>query len=89
MQLVIDLPQKDIDFIAEQAKRENISKENFSRKAIMKAARNAAYVARIKQAKKNLDDGKGVYFTNEELEELFNGGIVRGRRIGAVNGMDT
>ncbi|MBQ6975832.1 MAG: hypothetical protein IJQ16_04680 [Selenomonadaceae bacterium] len=37
-----------------------------------KAARNAKYLARIERGIKNLNEGKGVTFTFEELERLIN-----------------
>lgn len=73
MQITLDIPTADTAFIQTQAARQNMSLEEFSHAAIMKAARNAAYIDRIRQAKKNLDAGKGTFLTNDELRELIYG----------------
>ena len=76
MPITIDVSPADVDLIRTQAIDQNVSVEEFSREAILKAARNAAYLKRIRQAKKNLDEGKGKFFTDEELEALFHGNAV-------------
>ena len=76
MAIMIDLSPADVELVRSQAMEQDISVEEFSKEAVMKAARNAAYIKRIKQAKKNLDEGKGKFFTNEELEALIHGDVL-------------
>ena len=55
---------------------ERVEEENRKLAQMDKAARNAAYLGRLRQSKKNLDEGKGIFFTWEEFEELCNGRFV-------------
>ena len=73
MSISINLSPSDVELIRSQAIEQNISVEEFSREAILNTARNLAYRKRIQQAKKNLDEGKGKFFTDDQLEELFHG----------------
>ena len=76
MSITIDLSPEDTAFVEEQAKTENLTAEAFSKAAVMKAARNAAYMESIRRAKKNLDEGKGVWVTDEELRRIVYGSAV-------------
>ena len=73
MSLTIDLSPADVEFIRIQAMENNVSIEEFSYEAIMKAALNAAYLTRINQAKKNADLGHCTYVTDDELREIVYG----------------
>ncbi|HCB93284.1 MAG TPA: hypothetical protein DEP57_05665 [Selenomonas sp.] len=76
MSITLEFSPADMELIQEQAKASNRSAEDFIREAAAKSARNAAYLARIDRATKNLDEGRGKFFTDEELEALFNGNSV-------------
>ena len=58
MSITIDFSPSDVQFIQEQATAGNISIEQFSREAILKAARNAAYLAKLDRAFKQSVEGK-------------------------------
>ena len=73
MSITIELSPAELELVKTQADSKNVSVEDFSREAVMKQAGNAAYMAKINRAIKNLDEGKGKFFTDKELEELFNG----------------
>jgi len=73
MSITLDFSPADIQLIQEQANASNVSVEQFSHEAIMKAARNAAYMAKIDRGIKQMHEGTGKFFTDEELEALFNG----------------
>ena len=67
MSITIDLSPADAQFVQEQAAAGNISVEQFSKDAIMKAARNAAYLAKLDRAFKQSIEGK---CTPHELIEV-------------------
>lgn len=67
MSITIDLSPADVQFVQEQAAAGNISVEQFSKDAIMKAARNAAYLAKLDRAFKQSIEGK---CTPHELIEV-------------------
>ncbi len=73
MSITIDLDPVDTEFLKAQATARNVSVEEFSREAVMKAARNAAYLASIDQAIKNADAGHCTYLTDEELKGIVYG----------------
>lgn len=50
MSITIDLSPADVEFVQAQATAGNVSIEEFSREAVMKAARNAAYLAKLDRA---------------------------------------
>lgn len=72
MSITINLSPADVQFVQEQAIAGNVSIEQFSRDAIMKAARNAAYLAKLEQSRKQIEQGKVVRFTDEEWEKFTN-----------------
>ena len=76
MSITIDFSPADMELIERQASANSTTVEAFIREASAKAARNAEYLARLKQAEKNLKEGKGVYMTDKELEELVHGNAV-------------
>lgn len=67
MSITIDLSPAEVQFVQEQAAAGNISVEQFSKDAIMKAARNAAYLAKLDRAFKQSIEGK---CTPHELIEV-------------------
>lgn len=73
MSITIDLNPVDAEFLKAQAGARNVSVEEFSREAIMKAARNSAYLASIDQAIENADAGHCIYLTDEELKGIVYG----------------
>ena len=58
MSITIDLSPADIEFVQAQAAAGNVSVEEFSREAIMKAARNASYLAKLDRAFKQSVEGR-------------------------------
>ncbi len=76
MSITLDFSPADIQLIQEQANASNVSVEQFSREAIMKAARNAAYLAKIDRAIKQMHEGTGTWITDEQLEALANGDTI-------------
>ena len=73
MSIIIDLSPSDVQFVQEQATAENVSVEQFSRDAIMKAARNAAYLAKLDKGFKQMAEGRFTHFTDEELRQMIYG----------------
>ena len=73
MLITIELNPIDTEFLKAQAAARNVNVEEFSREAIMKAARNAAYLASIDQAIENADAGHCTYLTDEELKGIVYG----------------
>ncbi len=67
MPITIDFTPADARLVQEQAQAGNVSVEEFSHAAIMKAARNAAYLAKIDRAFKQSIEGK---CTPHELIEV-------------------
>ena len=67
MPITIDFTPADARLVQEQAQAGNVSVEEFSHAAIMKAARNAAYLAKINRAFKQSIEGK---CTPHELIEV-------------------
>ena len=70
MSITVDLSPADIEFVQAQAAAGNVSVEEFSREAIMKAARNASYLAKIDHAFQQMHDGTGTILTDKELKAL-------------------
>ena len=73
MSITVDLSPAEMDIVRKEAENQNISVEDFSREAIMKQAGNLAYMARIKQAWKNVEEGKCTYLTDDELRNIVYG----------------
>ena len=71
MSITIDLSPADTQFVAAQAAAGNVSVEEFSREAIMKAARNASYLAKLDRSMQQMHDGTGTAFTDKELKALL------------------
>lgn len=67
MPITIDFTPADARLVQEQAQAGNVSVEEFSHAAIMKAARNAAYLVKIDRAFKQSIEGK---CTPHELIEV-------------------
>lgn len=70
MSITIELSPADIEFVQAQAAAGNVSVEEFSREAIMKAAHNASYLAKIDHAFQQMHDGTGTILTDKELKAL-------------------
>lgn len=70
MAMVVEFSPTEEEFIHAQAVAANLSAELFARDAVLKAARNAAYIAKLDRADRQLKEGKGVYKTMTELEEM-------------------
>ncbi|MBR3457416.1 MAG: hypothetical protein IKH16_04590 [Selenomonadaceae bacterium] len=73
MSITIDFTPAETQLLQAQATAANISVEEFSRKAIMKAANNAAYLAMLDKSFQQAEEGKGTYLTDEELRKLVYG----------------
>ena len=73
MSITIDLTPADTELLTAQATAKNVSVEEFSYEAVMKAARNAAYLASIDRAIKNADAGHCTYLTDKQLREIVYG----------------
>ena len=67
MSITIELSPADVEFVQAQAAAGNVSIEEFSREAIMKAARNASYLAKLDRAFKQSIEKK---CTPHELIEV-------------------
>ena len=72
MSITIDFTPADIQLIQQQATAGNVSIEQFSREAILKAARNAEYVAKLKKSEEQINQGNVVKFSDEEWESFIN-----------------
>ncbi|MBR3623453.1 MAG: hypothetical protein IKN43_08935 [Selenomonadaceae bacterium] len=70
MSIAVELSPIEHEFVKAQAVAANLSVELFAHDAIMKAANNAAYIAKLEKADKQLREGKGVYKTMAELEAM-------------------
>ena len=70
MAMVVEFSPTEEEFIHAQAVAANLSAELFAHDAILKAARKAAYIAKLDRADRQLKEGKGVYKTMTELEEM-------------------
>ena len=70
MAMVVEFSPTEEEFIHAQAVAANLSAELFARDAVLKAARKAAYIAKLDRADRQLKEGKGVYKTMTELEEM-------------------
>ena len=70
MSISVELSPAEEEFVASQAVEANLSMEHFAHDAIMKAANNAAYIAKLDRADEQLKKGLGVYKTMEELEAM-------------------
>ena len=72
MPVMLEYAPADIALIQEQAKAINTSVEEFIRQTSLKAARNAAYLAKLDMSRKQLEQGKVVTFSDEEWEKYIN-----------------
>ena len=72
MSITIDFSPADVQLIQQQAAAGNVSIEQFSREAILKAARNAAYLDKLNKSAQQVKNGKVVKFTDEEWEKMIN-----------------
>ena len=70
MAMVVEFSPTEEEFIHAQAVAANLSAELFAHDAVLKAARKAAYIAKLDRADRQLKEGKGVYKTMTELEEM-------------------
>ena len=73
MSITIELSPADTEFLQAQAAARNISAEEFFREAVMKAARNAAYLASIDRAIENAESGHCTYLTDDALKDIIYG----------------
>ena len=71
MPITIDFSPADIQLI-QQATAGNVSIEQFSREAILKAARNAEYIAKLRKSEEQINQGNVVKFSDEEWERFIN-----------------
>ncbi len=72
MSITIDFTPADIQLIQQQATAGNVSIEQFSREAILKAARNAEYIAKLRKSEEQINQGNVVKFSDEEWERFIN-----------------
>ena len=70
MTISFNLSDSDAALVEEYTKNNNISASDFAREAMMKAARNAAYLAKLAHADEQIRNGQVVVKTWEELEEM-------------------
>lgn len=73
MSITIDFSPADMALIQEQATANNKSAEDFIMEAAAKSARNSAYLAMIDRSIKQMHEGTGRFFTDDELEAFING----------------
>ena len=73
MSITFDIDALDAKLIQQQAASSNMDVSDFAREATMKAARNAAYLAKIDRGIKQMHEGSGTIFTDEELRKLIYG----------------
>jgi len=81
MTLTLNLTEADNRRIEEFAARENCSVKELALRAltemldreVAKERRNAEYLAKIDRGLKQMAEGTGRHFTDEELEALFHG----------------
>ncbi len=70
MSITINFSPADVEFIAAQAAAGNVSLEEFSKQAILKAAQNAAYLAMLDRSRQEAREGKVIAKTMTELEAM-------------------
>lgn len=70
MSITINFSPADVEFIAAQAAAGNVSLEEFSKQAILKAAQNAAYLAMLDKSRQEAKEGKVIAKTMTELEAM-------------------
>ncbi len=70
MSITINFSPADVEFIATQAAAGNVSLEEFSKQAILKAAQNAAYLAMLDKSRQEAKEGKVITKTMTELEAM-------------------
>ncbi len=70
MSITIDFSPAAMALIKEQAMAQNTTAEEFIRTASEKAARNAEYLAMLDKSRKQLQEGKVIKKTMEELEAM-------------------
>ena len=70
MSITIDFTPADVEFIAAQAAAGNVSLEEFSKQAILKAAQNAAYLSMLDKSRQEAKEGRVIEKTMEELEAM-------------------
>ena len=73
MSITLDFSPADIALLQAQAKVGNVSIEEYSKAVILKAVRNAEYLAKLDLARGQVKNGQVVYKTLEELEDMANG----------------
>lgn len=72
MAVTLDYAPDDIALIQEQARASKTSVEEFIRQSSIKAAKNAAYLAKLDRSREQLEQGQTVAFTDEEWEKYIN-----------------
>ena len=72
MAMVVEFSPTEEEFIHAQAVAANLSAELFARDAILKAARKAAYIAKLEESDRQIKEGKVKKFTSEEWEKFVN-----------------
>ena len=70
MTVSLDFTPNDAAFIESQAIAANLTVEDFSRAAILKAANNAAYLKKLEKSEKQIKEGQVKNFTAEEWERF-------------------
>lgn len=70
MTVTLDFTPNDVAFIESQAIAANLTVEDFSRAAILKAANNAAYLNKLEKSEKQIKEGQVKTFTAEEWERF-------------------
>ena len=72
MNISITLNDDEAALVSEYAAKSQVSVSEFAREATTKAARNAAYLAKLAHADEQIREGKIVTFTSEEWENFIN-----------------
>ena len=70
MSITLNYSPADLQLLKAQAEASNQSVEEFIMESSMKSARNAEYLAMLDKSRKQLQEGKVIIKTMEELEAM-------------------
>ena len=72
MTISINLNEAEAALVSKYAQEKQVSVSEFAHEAMMKAARNAAYLAKLDDSDRQIREGKVVEFTAAEWEKFVN-----------------